>query len=146
MKISNFDKIYDHGYRFQQKNKFLDIDPIDNDTLRVFDEKPTIINKVINLHEEMPAGMLENKKTKVQNTVAEVDIPFMWRRLNKEHPDAFEQCQWFDYDPMMQPTRRKRKIFPSDSELELERKLMPKVTAFIRTNMAKDQKLQPEMM
>lgn len=64
LNISQYDKIFGQGYRYQQKNKFLDLDPIDQQTLRVFSEKPSLIKKKVNLHDEIPPDMFANRHTR----------------------------------------------------------------------------------
>ena len=63
-----------------------------------------------------------------------MDIKGMWSKLVRDHPDDIKNCQLFEYGEHVTKLQRKRKIFPSDSELLLEaQKPLPKVTAYVRT-------------
>ena len=117
---------------------------MDGRTLRVFEEKPSVVSKKVNLHEELPEDLFEKKDAKAAALLDAMDIRGMWTKLEREHPEDMQNCQIFQYsESVMAKTARGRKLFPSDSEMALEAsKPLPKITAFVKTPKISDRKEQ----
>ena len=142
--IADYDKVHLQNFQYQNRNKHLDFDELGGRTLRVFSEKPSLIKKYVNLHEEIPEGLYEMKNARRTEALTAMDIKGMWKKLEREHPDAMKDCQQFEYHESVVRAGRKRKIFPSDSEMVIEaQKPLPKITAYKRTPKQPDKALPP---
>lgn len=95
--IADYDRVHLQNFQHQHRNKHLDFDPENGQTLRVFSEKPSLIKKHVNLHEEIPEGLYEIKNDRRNEALRAMDIRGMWRKLEREHPDAMSNCQQFSY-------------------------------------------------
>jgi len=64
--------------------------------LSLHKKKPDILHYV-NLHDELPRGIKDSRKSEAGAEDADYDIPEMWRRLQQEEPDAIKDAVIFNH-------------------------------------------------
>jgi hypothetical protein len=82
--LKEFDRKYSEGWEYR-KTKFLDLHPDGNlTTLEPLKERPNLIKAYVNIHDELPDGIVAQRKVEKKVEVdpnADYNIRAMWKRL-----------------------------------------------------------------
>ena len=96
LSLKNHDRKYE-GWKYLQ-NKVLDLHKDESyKILGARAKQPNILNYV-NLHDELPEGIIEKRVSNIVEVAGEFDIREIWKRMCDEDPQIVASAQIFSYE------------------------------------------------